>query len=121
MSDTTPTRAASVAPSEPYQPRGLLHDTWVIARRGLTHLVLQPEQLTDATTQRETLFKGETLRGLLLTSYGFSEFGVKGRQVEVVSFIVAALLFLLSIAGFVHALRTPRNAAFAAPEPVATT
>ena len=79
------------------------------------------KQLTDATTQRETLFKGETLRGLLLTSYGFSEFGVKGRQVEVVSFIVAALLFLLSIAGFVHALRTPRNAAFAAPEPVATT
>lgn len=79
------------------------------------------KQLTDATSQRETLFKGETLRGLLLTSYGFSEFGVKGRQVEVVSFIVAALLFLLSIAGFVHALRTPRNAAFAAPEPVTTT
>ena len=51
MSDTTPTRAASVAPSEPYQPRGLLHDTWVIARRGLTHLVRQPEQLTDATIQ----------------------------------------------------------------------
>src|SRR3954463_12186072 len=33
------------------------------------------KQLTDVTAQRETVFKGETLRGLLLTSYGFSEFG----------------------------------------------
>src|SRR5688500_1378471 len=31
-------------------------------------------QITTATTARESLFKGETLRGLLLTSYGFSVF-----------------------------------------------
>lgn len=74
------------------------------------------KQLTDATSKRETLFKGETLRGLLLTSYGFSEFGVKGRQVEVVAFIVSGLLFLLSLAGFAHALRTPPTASFAEPE-----
>ncbi len=36
------------------------------------------KQLTTVTAQRETLFKGETLRGLLLTSFGFSVFGVKG-------------------------------------------
>ena len=30
------------------------------------------KQITDATAARETIFKGETLRGLLLTSYGFS-------------------------------------------------
>src|SRR5205807_2107910 len=36
------------------------------------------KQLADVTTARETLFKGETLRGLLLTSYGFSVLGVKG-------------------------------------------
>ncbi len=35
------------------------------------------KQLTDLTAARETVFKGETLRGLLLTSYGFSEFGAK--------------------------------------------
>jgi hypothetical protein len=39
------------------------------------------KQLTDTTAQRETVFKGETLRGLLLTSYGFSEFGAKAALV----------------------------------------
>ena len=34
------------------------------------------KQLTTITAQRETLFKGETLRGLLLTSFGFSVFGL---------------------------------------------
>lgn len=32
-------------------PRGVLHDTWVIARRGLRHMRRQPEQLSDATVQ----------------------------------------------------------------------
>lgn len=35
------------------------------------------KQLADATSQRETVFKGETLRGILLTSYGFSTLGEK--------------------------------------------
>ena len=74
------------------------------------------DQLTAVTAQRETLFKGETLRGLLLTSFGFSVFGVKGEQVATVAYIVAGLLALLSMAGFVHALRTPKNKAFAAPQ-----
>ncbi len=73
-------------------------------------------ELDEITGQRETLFKGETLRGLLLTSYGFSEFGVKGEQVATVAFIVAFLLFVLSIAGFVHAFTTPKDEAFAEPE-----
>ena len=74
------------------------------------------KQLTDMTAQRETLFKGETLRGLLLTSFGFSVFGVKGEQVATVAYLVAALLALLSIAGFVHAFKTPKDRTFAAPE-----
>jgi hypothetical protein len=72
--------------------------------------------LAAVTAQRETLFKGETLRGLLLTSFGFSVFGVKGEQVATVAYIVAALLALLSIAGFVHAFRTSKDEVFAAPE-----
>ena len=76
------------------------------------------KQLTDITAQRETLFKGETLRGLLLTSFGFSVFGVKGEQVASVAYTIAALLALLALAGFVHALRTPKDEAFAAPEHV---
>ena len=79
------------------------------------------QQLTTITGQRETLFKGETLRGLLLTSFGFSVFGVKGGQVATVAYIVAALLALLAAAGFVHALRTPKNEAFAAPQREAAT
>ena len=74
------------------------------------------KQLADITAARETLFKGETLRGLLLTSYGFSVFGVKGEQAANVAYIGAAVLFLLSIAGFVHAFRTPRNKGFAVVE-----
>jgi ABC-2 type transport system permease protein len=34
-----------------HTPRGVLHDTWVIARRGLVHMKRQPEQLSDATIQ----------------------------------------------------------------------
>jgi hypothetical protein len=73
------------------------------------------QELATVTAQRESLFKGETLRGLLLTSYGFSVFGVKGEQVATVAYAVAALLALLSIAGFAHAFRTSKDEAFAAP------
>jgi hypothetical protein len=76
------------------------------------------KQLTAVTAQRESLFKGETLRGLLLTSYGFSVFGVKGGQVASVAYLVAGLLALLSIAGFVHAVRTPRDETVATPAPI---
>jgi hypothetical protein len=75
------------------------------------------KQLATVTGQRETVFKGETLRGLLLTSYGFSEFGTKAGQAATVAYLAAALLFLLAIAGFVHALRTPGSRGFAIPEP----
>ncbi len=73
-------------------------------------------QLAAVTAQRDTLFKGETLRGLLLTSYGFSVFGVKGEQAATVAYIAAAVLALLSLAGLLHAFKTPKDRAFAAPE-----
>ena len=74
------------------------------------------KQLTDTTALRETQFKGETLRGLLLTSFGFSVFGVKGEQAARVAYGAAAVLALLSLAGLIHALRTPKDQTFAAPE-----
>ena len=61
----------------------------------------------DGKTQ--TLFRGETLRGLLLTSYGFSIFGERAQQAAWVSFAAALVLFLASIAGFVHAFTTPKE------------
>lgn len=84
---------------------------------GAPNLAELEQEAADITAARETLFKGETLRGLLLTSYGFSEFGTKADEVASVAYVVAALLFVLSIAGFVHAFRTPRDKGFAVPEP----
>jgi hypothetical protein len=75
------------------------------------------KQLTDATANRETVFKGETLRGLLLTSYGFSELGAKAALAATVAYIGAGVLFILAIFGLIHAMVTPKTRAFAAPEP----
>ena len=47
--------ATTIAPSRTVtgiQPsRGVIHDTWVIAKRGLVHMKRQPEALSDATIQ----------------------------------------------------------------------
>ena len=37
--------------TEPEASRGVFHDVWVIARRGLIHMKRQPEALSDATIQ----------------------------------------------------------------------
>ncbi|MGH9222937.1 MAG: ABC transporter permease, partial [Acidimicrobiales bacterium] len=47
----TPTMTTAEPAAEPHPSRGLLHDVWVIARRGLTHMKRQPEALADATIQ----------------------------------------------------------------------
>jgi hypothetical protein len=75
------------------------------------------KQLNEVTQQRETVFKGETLRGLLLTTYGFSELGTKAQQFATVTYSAAALMFLLALAGFAHAFLTPATVPFAAVEP----
>jgi hypothetical protein len=61
----------------------------------------------DGKTQ--ALFRGETLRGLLLTSYGFSIFGERAQQAAWVCFAVAFVLLLAAIAGFIHAFRTSKE------------
>jgi hypothetical protein len=53
----------------------------------------------------QTLFQGETLRGLLLTSYGFSIFGDRAMTAAYVCYLLALVLFVASIAGFIHAAR----------------
>lgn len=57
----------------------------------------------------QTLFRGETLRGLLLTSYGFSIFGERAAQAALVAFGAGLVLLLASIAGFIHAFTTPKD------------
>jgi hypothetical protein len=63
----------------------------------------------ELSAKVQTLFRGETLRGLLLTSYGFSIFGERAQQAAWVAFGVAFVLFLASIAGFGHAFTRPKD------------
>lgn len=74
------------------------------------------KQLDDVTTVRARMFEGTMLKNALLTAYGFSTMGTTAESAATVSYIVAALLFLLSVAGYVHALFTPRTKTFAVPE-----
>jgi len=53
MTTTTMTTTPVPTGADPdlHPPRGLIHDAWVIARRGLVHMKRQPEALSDATIQ----------------------------------------------------------------------
>jgi hypothetical protein len=68
---------------------------------------LAQKKVDAATSLRSTFQTGETLRGLLLTSYGFSIFGEKAALVSTVCYIIGGLLIVLSVAGFIHAFLTP--------------
>jgi len=52
--------------------------------------------------QVATLFKGETLRGMLLNAYAFWKIGQIALVAGIVSFIGAAVLFLLTTLGIRH-------------------
>ena len=54
----------------------------------------------------QTAFRGETLRGLLLTTYGFWSLGQEARLMMVVSFAGAVILLVLAGLGFWHSRRT---------------
>jgi hypothetical protein len=55
------------------------------------------------SAKAQTLFQGETLRGLLLTSYGFSVLGDRAQTVAYLCYALSAVLFVAAIAGFIHA------------------
>jgi hypothetical protein len=58
----------------------------------------------------DTVFKGTTLRGMLLNAYAFWQMGVIALWGAIVSFIGAGLLLILSFAGLLHARWTPATA-----------
>jgi hypothetical protein len=59
---------------------------------------------------RQTLFMGNTLRGMLLQAYAFGMFGVIAGYAALASLLGGLLFLLLSIAGFAHIRRTPEDA-----------
>ena len=59
---------------------------------------------------RQTLFMGNTLRGMLLQAYAFGIFGVVAGYAALASLLGGLLFLLLAIAGFAHIRRTPEDA-----------
>ena len=72
---------------------------------------------TDTKLQGQvaTLFKGETLRGLLLNAYAFWKIGQLAFIGSIVSFALAGLMGILSIFGFVHFRRVNPERQILAP------
>jgi hypothetical protein len=59
---------------------------------------------------RETLFMGNTLRGMLLQAYAFGTFGVIAGYAALASLLGGVLFLVLAIAGLAHIRRTPEDA-----------
>ena len=81
-----------------------------LSKMGGTYAQLSAQSLAQPNNTKladlvNTVFKGTTLRGLLLNAYAFWQMGVIALWGAIVSFIGAGLLLILSILGFVHARR----------------
>ncbi|KRF39080.1 hypothetical protein ASH01_20870 [Terrabacter sp. Soil811] len=62
-----------------------------------------PAQVTALGDLRQSLFMGNTLRGLLLNAYAFGTMGTIALWAGIASFVGAALLLVLSLLGLRHA------------------
>ena len=62
------------------------------------------------TGQRDSLFRGETLRGLLLTAFAWSTIGTIAGIAAVVAFAAAGLMLCLVVLGIIHHAKTPKTA-----------
>ena len=57
------------------------------------------------TAQRDSLFRGETLRGLLLSAYAWSTVGMIAGIAAIGAFLAAAVMTVLVVLGIVHLRR----------------
>lgn len=60
------------------------------------------QEATTLSQQRDTVFKGEMLRGTLLNAYAWSTMGQIAGIAAMAAFATAAVMFVLSVAGVVH-------------------
>jgi hypothetical protein len=63
----------------------------------------------------DTMFRGETLRGLLLNAYAFGTMGQIALYAAIASFLGAAVMLLLTLLGWMHLRRTDPDAVLGAP------
>ena len=71
-----------------------------------------PDQakLKELGDLRQSLFMGNSLRGMLLNAYAFGTMGQIAMYAAWASFIGAAAMLILSLLGFVHLRRVPQEA-----------
>lgn len=70
--------------------------------------------------QANTLFKGQALRSMLLEAYAFWQFGQIALWSAIASFILAALMLVLSVLGMLHLRRVdPQAEILSSAKPVA--
>jgi len=68
------------------------------------------ERTAKLSELRDTLFMGNTLRGMLLEAYAFGTLGVIAGYAAIACFVGGILFLLLGIAGLMHIRRTPEDA-----------
>lgn len=68
------------------------------------------ERTAKLSELRDTLFMGNTLRGMLLEAYAFGTLGVIAGYASIACFVGGILFLLLGIAGLMHIRRTPEDA-----------
>jgi hypothetical protein len=69
-----------------------------------------PAQLQKLSDLRDSLFMGNTLRGMLLQAYAFGMMGVIAGYAAIASLVGGLVFLLLAIAGLMHIRRTPEDA-----------
>ncbi len=67
-------------------------------------------EYTAAEAKVQTVFQGTTLRGLLLEAYAFWQMGQIALYASIACFVIAAIMLVFTILGFVHWRRTPEDA-----------
>ncbi len=72
--------------------------------------VTTPEQLQKIADLRETLFQGNTLRGMLLEAFAFGTLGVIAGYAAIAALVGGILFLFLALAGFRNIRRTPEDA-----------
>ncbi|MEY3181320.1 MAG: hypothetical protein RL583_480 [Actinomycetota bacterium] len=68
------------------------------------------EKIKQYGDLRESLFMGNTLRGMLLQAYAFGTLGVIAGYAAIASLVGGIIFLLLGIAGLMHIRRTPEDA-----------
>ena len=82
---------------------------------GKTYSELSAASMADPTNAKlkgevDTMFRGTSLRGMLLDAYAFWKMGQIAMWGAIASFILAGVMLVLTILGFVHLRRVPEEA-----------